>query len=197
MVTTGAARPDPDRLSPGRHAPVTVAEYHSLIDAGSLGEDDRVELLEGEIVEMSPQDKPHARALARLNRILTRAVGDAYVVRPQLPLTFSDSEPEPDLAVVRAADEAAATRHPSTALLVVEIADSSVQRDLERKARVYARAGVPEYWLVQVKLHSVLVLRAPDPGSGTYRDTRAVGLDGSLTAAAFPGPQIAVRTLFD
>jgi Uma2 family endonuclease len=155
VVSTGAARPGPDRLSPGRRARVTVAEYHRQIDAGRLGEDDRVELLEGEIVEMSPQDKPHAWALARLNRILTRAVGDAYVVRPQLPLTFSDSEPEPDLAVVRAEDEAGATRHPATALLVV------------------------------------------DPGSGTYRDIRTAGIDASLTAVAFPGPQIVVRTLFD
>lgn len=197
MVTLGSARSDADRLSPGRRKRVTVAEYHGLLDTGRLAEDDRVELLEGEIVEMSPQDKPHARALARLNRIFTRALGDAFVVRPQLPLTLADSEPEPDLAVVRAEDEAAAPRHPSTALLVVGIADSSVQKDLERKGRIYARADVPEYWLVQVKLRSVLVLRAPDPGSGTYRDVRTLGPDGSLATDAFPGPQIAVHTLFD
>jgi Uma2 family endonuclease len=168
-----------------------------MIEAGILGEDEPVELLEGEVVEMSPQDKPHARALARLNGRFARALGEDYVVRPQLPLTFPDSEPEPDLAIVRAEDEEAAERHPGTALLVVEVADSSMRRDLETKARIYARAGIPECWLVLVRSRSVEVLRDPDRAASSYRARRTAGDDATLTPVAFAGPAVEVRCLFD
>jgi len=197
VVTTGTAKSDAERLSPVRPRRFSVAEYHGIIEAGILGEDEHVELLEGEIVEMSPQDKPHARALARLNRWFTRALGDEYVVRPQLPLTFPESEPEPDLAVVRADDEAAAGRHPRTALLVIEIADTSARHDLEVKARIYATAGIPEHWLVLLRQRAVAVFREGDPSTGSYREEVTAAGEATLTASGFPGPTISVDSLFD
>lgn len=201
MPVLGAQKgaPDTERLSPARHRRFALAEYHKLIAAGILDEDEHVELLEGEIVEMSPQEKPHARALGRLNRWLTRALGDEYVVRPQLPLTLTSaaSEPEPDLAVVRAQDEEAAERHPRTALLVVEVADSSARYDIEAKARIYAKAGIPEYWIALVKPRSLEVLRDPDPAAGIYRVRFTLSGDSSVTPVAFAGPVIPVAAIFD
>lgn len=168
-----------------------------MIDAGILGEDEHVELLEGEIVEMSPQDKPHARATIRLNRLFARALGDEYSVRPQLPLTLADSEPEPDLAIVPAKQEAEATRHPRTALLVIEVADSSARRDFEVKARIYATAGVGEYWLVLVEQRAVAVLRDPDAVAGSYRTHLMVSGDSTVTPVAFAGLTVVVSSLFD
>ena len=168
-----------------------------MIEAHILGEDEHLELLEGEIVQMSPQDKPHARAMGKLNRWFARNLGDEYVVRPQLPLTLSDSEPEPDLAVVRAEEEAAAERHPRTALLVIEVADSSTRRDLEVKARIYAKSGIPEYWLVLVKQRAVEVLTDPDRATGAYRSARRHSDDSTVVPAAFASLVIPVATLFD
>ena len=174
-----------------------------MIDAGILDEDEHVELLEGEIVEMSPQEKPHARATTRLNRWLTRALGDEYMVRVQMPLTLRRSEPEPDLAVVRAIDEASARRHPTTALLVVEVADSSARYNLEVKARIYARARIPEYWLVLVlvlvlvRRRVVEVLTSPDPKRGVYRKRVTLSEGEALRPGTLPGLSLAVLSLFD
>ena len=197
MLGARAAETDTERVSPVRQRRFTLAEYHKMIEAGILGEDEHLELLEGEIVQISPQDKPHARALTKLTRWFVRSLGDEYAVRPQLPLTLADSEPEPDLAVVRAEEDAAAERHPRTALLVIEVADSSVRRDLEVKARIYARAGIPEYWLVLVKQRAIEVLRDPDPAAAAYRSVRSHSMDSNVTPAAFSGPTIPVASLFD
>jgi Uma2 family endonuclease len=168
-----------------------------MIETGILGEDEHVELLEGEIVQMSPQEKPHARAIAKLNRWFVQGVGDEYVIRPQLPLTLPDSEPEPDLAVVRADDENTAARHPRTALLVIEIADSSARHDLEVKSQIYVRAGIPEYWLVLVKQRVVEVLRDPDPATRSYQNRLTVSGGATVTPMAFAGPAISLLALFD
>jgi Uma2 family endonuclease len=188
---------EPDRLSPVRHRRFSVAEYHRMIDMGILNEDEHVELLEGEIVQMPPMEKPHARATTKLDRRLQRALSDHYVVRVQMPLTLRDSEPEPDVAVVLAKDEDTAPRHPSRALLVVEVADSSVRYDLAIKSRIYAKAGIPEYWLVVVRKKAVEVLRDPDPRKGVYRTRQTVGRSGRVTPLAFPRIGISVRSLFD
>ena len=164
-----------------------------MIEAGILGEDEHVELLEGEIVQMSPQEPPHARA----TRLFNRSLGDQYIVRPQLPLTLRDSEPEPDLAIVRAADEASARRHPEGALLVVEVANSSVRCDLNVKARVYARARIPEYWLVVVRKRLVEVLRDPDPKTGVYRTHFTASLKDTVTPQKVRRVKLEVRSLFD
>lgn len=182
----------------GRQRRITVDEYHRMIAAGILGEDEHVQLIAGTLVAMTPQGGPHARVIQRLNRLLVRAVGDELVVRPQLPLTLvDDSEPEPDLAVVRAQDAESGERHPRTALLVVEVAGESLPLDRQAKAVLYARAGIPEYWIVNLGESTVEVRREPDPASGTYR-TRTVARGGeTLIAGTVPGLAVAVADLFD
>jgi Uma2 family endonuclease len=199
VSTTGtrATEPVTERLSLVRNRLFTVGEYHKMMEAGILGEDEHVELLEGEVVQMSPQEKPHARAIGKLTRWFAQGVGDEYVVRPQLPLTLPDSEPEPDLAIVRADDEAVADRHPRTALLVIEIADSSARRDLAVKSQIYAKAGIPEYWIVLVKQRAVEVLRDPDPTARSYRSRLTVSGDATVTPTAFAGPAVSIPALFD
>lgn len=182
----------------GRQRRITVDEYHRMIAAGILSEDEHVQLIAGTLVAMTPQGGPHARVIQRLNRLLVRAVGDDLVVRPQLPLTLvDDSEPEPDLAVVRARDAESGERHPRTALLVVEVAGESLPLDRQAKAVLYARAGIPEYWIVNLGESTVEVRREPDPASGTYR-TRTVARGGeTLIAGSVPGLSVAVADLFD
>jgi Uma2 family endonuclease len=182
----------------GRQRRITVDEYHRMIAAGILCEGEHVQLISGTLVAMTPQGAPHARVIQRLNRLLVRAVGDDLVVRPQLPLMLvDDSEPEPDLAVVRARDAESGERHPRTALLVVEVAGESLPLDRQAKAVLYARAGIPEYWIVNLAESSVEVRREPDPASGSYR-TKAVARSGdTLVAASLPGLSIGVADLLD
>lgn len=166
-----------------------------MIDAGILGEDDRVEMLHGILVSMSPQSEPHAHAVQTLNRWLVRACSDDLVVRPQLPLTLGDSEPEPDLAIVHAKDLRRG-EHPSTALLVIEIAGDSLRKDRTVKAALYARAGISEYWIIDLAGRRVHVSRDPDANAGTYR-TQAVILDSGVLSPAFqPNTTLRASELF-
>ena len=101
------------------------------------------------------------------------------------------------MAVVRADDEDAAARHPRTALLVIEIADSSARHDLEVKSQIYARAGIPQYWLVLAKQRVVEVLRDPDPATRSYQNRLTVSGGATVTPMAFAGPAISLLALFD
>jgi Uma2 family endonuclease len=172
----------------------SLEEYHRMIAAGVLDEDDRVELLEGIVVAMSPQDPPHATVVALLNRLLVRALGDELEVRPQLPLTLARSEPEPDLAVVDR--RRSYQRHPDTALLVIEVADSTLAKD-RLKARVYAEAAVTEYWIVNLVDRCVEVMRRPDPRLGSYQDAARALPGERLAASSLPGVVVDVTALFD
>ena len=175
----------------------SVAEYHRLVEAGVLDEDDRVALLEGVIVEVRPQSERHARVIQRLTALLVRAADDRLVVRPQLPLTLPDSEPEPDLAVVRTADAASPDDHPTRALLVVETSSASLAHDRTVKARIYARAGIPEYWLVNLGERCVEVHRDPDTATTRYRRISRLAAVDSLGSLAIPGLTLEVGALFD
>jgi Uma2 family endonuclease len=186
--TTALLLESPRRLS--------VDEYHRMIEAGILDEDERLELLEGVIVAMSPQDEPHAWPIQRLTRILTRVLRDEYDVRVQLPLTLGRSnEPEPDLAVVRAGPRTKG-RHPRTALLVIEVAKDSLRKDRTVKAALYARFRVPEYWVVNIEAEAVEVFTEPRPRSGVYGRARAVGKGETLISESLPEVSVPVRTLF-
>ncbi|MGM0576181.1 MAG: Uma2 family endonuclease [Myxococcota bacterium] len=179
-----------------RKRPLSVDEYHRMVEAGVLSPDERVELIEGELFEMSPHGPPHASILALLNQSLVRQTPEGWTVRPQLPLTVDDhSEPEPDLAVV--ADDAADWRevHPATAALVVEVADSSLALDRD-KARLYARAGVGEYWLVDVAGRAVEVYRDPDPKAERYRTMETLSPGDTLQPRGLPRVSIAVTDMF-
>jgi Uma2 family endonuclease len=173
-----------------------VDEYHRMIEAGIFDEDERVELLHGILVTMSPQGPRHAHIVARLDRALQRALGDDYWVRVQLPLTLSgESEPEPDLAVVPA-EATAPDRHPDRALLVIEVAACSARKDRGVKAEIYARAAVPEYWIVNVDTQEIEVHRDPDAGAGRFRTISTVSSGGSVSPVHVPGFTIQVHELF-
>ncbi|WP_224363787.1 Uma2 family endonuclease [Hyalangium versicolor] len=174
----------------------TVDAYHRMLETGILDEDDHVELLEGVIVEMSPQGKAHAGVIVRLTRLLVLSLGESFDVRPQLPLTLDEqSEPEPDLAVVPAGAEGSA-EHPSHALLVVEVANASLARDREVKARLYARASIPEYWLVDVGRKSIEVYRDPDATQGRYRSREVRSGGEVLECRALPGVSLPLLRIF-
>lgn len=174
--------------------PISVADYHHMLDAGILDEGERVELLEGVIIKMSPQKRRHARVIQWLNRQLVTTLGDGYAVLPQLPLALGEwSEPEPDLAVTRAEDAASADEHPTTALLVVEVAQASLRRDRAIKGAIYARFGIPEYWIVNLEAECVEV--HCEPRNEGYAVTRVVPRGERLTCNALPGLSLAVSDL--
>jgi Uma2 family endonuclease len=173
---------------------LTVEEYHRMIEAGILDEDERLELLEGVIVAMSPQKDRHAWPVELLTRLLVEALGDAYRVRAQLPLSLdANNEPEPDLAVVRAGRRVKG-RHPATAALVIEVADDSLRRDRGVKAALYARHRIPEYWIVDLQGEIVEVLSRPRAGS--YSQKRTVSVRGVLVSETLPQVSVRVRDLF-
>ena len=188
--------PDPRiALLMERQRQLTVDEYHRMIDAGILTEDDRVELIHGVLVARSPQKGPHARIIQRATGLLVRALGEAFDVRVQLPLTLSDSEPEPDFAVVPHGDEGAGDWHPRTALLVIEVARSSERYDRLVKAPLYAQAGVPEYWIVDLNARQIHVMRTPDPTTGEYHAVTHARPGDVLAPTAFPNVRFEVADL--
>jgi Uma2 family endonuclease len=163
-----------------RTRPLRRSDYAILIDQGALGEDDRVQLLEGQLVELRPQEPPHARVVEMLTRRLARELPDDVRLLVQLPFAAGElSEPEPDVALVPS-DEPW-DRHPERALLVIEVADSSLALDLGRKARIYAEADVPRYWVIDLKGGVVHV--HTDPAPGGYRTVERRGADEVLDAA--------------
>jgi Uma2 family endonuclease len=155
----GLAMLDPEALRPERPRPLKRVEFERLIDAGAFG-DERLELLYGQIVAMSPQSPLHVRVTARIGALLIKALDDEFEVIQQSGLqSWELSRPEPDVSVVPKRD----FRDPITdALLVVEVADSSLRKDKELKLPLYAEASIPSYWLVDLKKLVVEVHTQPD-----------------------------------
>lgn len=153
----------------------TVDEYHRMAEAGLFGEDDRVELLEGEVVETAPIGSRHAACVRRLNRAFGQRLGSRVIVAVQDPVRLGErSEPQPDVALLRLRADDYAARHPAPEdlMLVVEVADTSRVWDREHKVPLYAAAGVSGIWLVDVLAEEIEVFRRPDDGA--YRDVRVV-----------------------
>jgi Uma2 family endonuclease len=143
----------------------TRAEYDRLIEIGFLPPGERVELLDGQLAVHEPQSERHAAAIRRVARALRHALGEGWQVDSQLPIALDDmSEPEPDISVVPRVPDDYAAGHPTRPLLVIEIADSSYRIDHGYKSALYARAGIPEYWLVDLACDRVEIHR--DPASG-------------------------------
>jgi Uma2 family endonuclease len=183
-------------LDPRQGYRLPVSRYHKMIDAGLFDEDDKIELVEGVLVEMSPQEPPHAAVIDYLTVLLARALApDLYRIRAQLPLTLARSEPEPDLAVTDRRRRW--QRHPETALLVVEVAGSSLRFDRDIKAPIYAEASVEEYWIVEVERQSVHVFTQPDVAARAYGSMQTMRPGDRLRPASLPGIEIAVSALFD
>jgi Uma2 family endonuclease len=180
----------------GRHG-ITVDEYHRMIEAGTLSEDEHVQLIGGAVVAMTPQGPAHALVIQNFNRLVAQGLAADLALRPQLPLTLrEDSEPEPDLAVVRLADARSREHHPRTALLVVEVAGDSLRLDRQTKAALYARAGIPEYWIVNLAESTVEVHRDPDAETGAYRAKGVVSSESTLASMSVPGLRIDVADIF-
>jgi len=170
------------------------ADYERLVSAGVFGPSDRVELLEGEIIERTPEKSRHAAAIDLVAEALRRAFGPAYTIRIQHPLAVSESsEPEPDVAVVPGSARDYVEEHPRTAALVVEVADTSLEYDRSRKSRVYAEAGLAEYWIANV-VGAVLEVHR-DPAPAGYRSVSRLGAGQTIAPLAAPGAQVAVADL--
>lgn len=170
----------------------TVAEYEAMGAAGLFHPDQRLELIEGEVVEMAPIGPPHAGVVNRLNRILGRAVGDRAIVSVQSPMRLSDiSEPQPDVLVLAPRLDFYGLRHPfpDDVLLAIEVADTTLRWDRTTKALLYARGGVPELWVVDVNGRTVEV--STSPGSDGYADTRRAGVEDMIALSGLEG--VAVR----
>jgi Uma2 family endonuclease len=172
----------------------TRDEYERMAAEGFFAPDARVELIDGIVYDTSPQNSPHTTCLHLALRILTLRFPDAYV-RVQSPLALGDdSEPEPDLAVVQGTVVDYAVEHPTTALLVVEVADSSLAHDKNLKIPLYARCGIPEAWLLNIPGKTLEVYR--DPGKGRYRSHQILRTDETVSPLARPEARIAVSDLF-
>jgi Uma2 family endonuclease len=172
----------------------TVAEYHQMIAAGLLV-DRRVELLNGQIIEMSPEGPEHRYQCSSLGDRLRVLLRDRAWISEAHPITLDDSEPEPDLAIVRLPQSAFRDRHPGPADLfwVIEIARSTLATDLTHKRDLYARVGIPEYWVVDLVNRRVVVFRQPE--AGCYSQAETVS-DRPIAPLAFPDCAIDLAQLF-
>jgi Uma2 family endonuclease len=173
-----------------------VREYHRMVEAGVFDEDEGVELLEGVIVRMSPQGADHAIVVERLNDPLFVQLPSDCVVRCQLPLSLSDEdEPEPDVAVLARDTPRSRKAQPTTARLVFEVAGESLRKDREVKGPLYARAGIPEYVIVNLAEETLEVHRDPDPPAGRYRTVSTLDKDGVYGSTSVPGLSFRVADL--
>lgn len=166
---------------------LTSRSYFRLVEQGLVSADDRVELLDGILVSMPPQAPPHAAAVRRANRVLSAALGDRAVISSQLPfLADTSSVPEPDFAVLPGRESDYFEHHPTSALLIVEVADSTLAQDRLTKSRIYAGAMVPEYWIVNLREGLVEWQADPDAQLRVYRRSGACGQGDRLPLLAFP-----------
>ena len=164
-----------------------------MAEVGILADDMRFELLDGEIVEVSPPGNRHAAAVSRLIALFAPAASRRVIVRVQDPVLLDDfSAPQPDLALVRYVEDFHEGAHPSAddVLLAVEVADSSLRIDVVRKARLYAAAGVREYWVVDLVRERILVHTGP--GRHGYSNVHSLARGEVVSTGALPGEQWAV-----
>ncbi len=165
----------------------TIEEYHRMGQAGILAEDARVELIEGEVVEMVPIGSHHAACVARLTHVFTLSLGNRVIVWVQSPVRLvPHSEPQPDLTLLRARPDFYAKAHPGPedVLLLVEVADTTADLDRNVKVPLYAQARIPEVWLVDLTGECIEVFRRPTPQG--YRDISQARRGQRLTLEAFP-----------
>ena len=167
---------------------LTVDEYHRMVEVGILHPDEKVELIAGQIIsKMSPQGSPHAAAITRIHRLFGKSLDDKVLVRLQLPVILNNfSEPEPDIALVKANLLDYDDHHPTAedVYLIVEIADSTLKSDQEVKGKDYARSRIEDYWVLDVNNRQLYVYRQPtDEG---YQSEVILGEDDSIFPIQFP-----------
>jgi Uma2 family endonuclease len=184
---------------------LTVEQWHQMIASGTLTDDDPVELIEGVMVFKMPRHPPHILATKRLDLLISQLLPDGWSYRRQEPLTLDDSEPEPDGAVVEGSDESFANRLPEghEIAVVIEVSDATLARDRGMKLRIYARAGIPVYWIVnlierRIEVYSEPQASLPEPAYAKTRifapgEAVEVVLKGQIigtvaVSAVLPGP---------
>jgi Uma2 family endonuclease len=177
------------------HHKFTGEEYAQMIATGIIAEDDRVELIRGEIITMNPIGPSHAYIVAVLNRILGRQVSDDVLIAVQNPIWLpDDSQTQPDLALVAFRDYMQTLPTPAEVLLVIEVADSSLAYDKQIKLPLYAAAGIPEAWLVDLAARRIE--RHTEPRADGYATRLPIVRGGTVTSTTVPGIAIALDTLF-
>ena len=187
---------DPALPTPAADTRTTIEQFFGLVDHGLIEPDDRVELLEGVVVAMAPRNPPHDGSTGRVANTLRRAVRDRALVREEKALVLgAHSAPEPDVAVVPLDPYDYTDAHPTTALLVVEVADSSLPQDRLSKSRIYAGAGIPEYWIVNLRENTVEVRRSPNAMTRTYATLTIVTAPSRLDLVALRGVVVLVEDL--
>ncbi len=179
------------------HWRFSVDDYERMAETGILHEDDRVELIDGEIILMPPIGSPHGGRVNRLNRILSAAVGERAIVAPQNPIVLGHrSEPEPDLALLRPRLDFYADAHPRACdlLLLIEVAETSLSYDLDVKVPLYASHQVPEVWVVDIPHRRVL--RFSEPRAGLYHQQGPIDLSAPVALPGLAGCMVDLGALF-
>jgi Uma2 family endonuclease len=179
----------------------TRKAYDRAVEAGVFGPDERLELIEGEIVCKVTMNTPRATGIRLVEKYLSRAFTEGFDIRSQLPFALDDSsEPEPDIAVVPGSPRDYELEHPTKAVLIVEVSDSTLASDRARKAGLYARAGIPEYWILNVSERRLEVYLQPAPLSGSedrhgYLAVKSYTETESISPQASPHAEITVSDL--
>ena len=174
----------------------TVDEYHRMGDLGILPETGRFELIRGEIIEMPVPGSRHAGRVKRLNRLFTSRLGESVIVSIQDPVGIDlFSEPVPDAALLKPRADFYTESHPmpGDVLLIVEVSDSTAKYDSTVKASLYAEAGIPEYWILNVK-QDVLVIHS-EPADGTYRQVRVAHREDTVSLQKLPNISFPVEEI--
>jgi Uma2 family endonuclease len=173
----------------------TADEYERLVELGIFGEDERLELIDGDIVEMAPIGHRHAACASNLHALFCAGLGPRAFVWGNGPARVAiGSVPQPDLALLRPRSYQTGAPRPDDVLLIVEAAESSLRYDRTVKLRLYARAGIAEYWIVDVAGGAIESYRSPE--GETYRERRRFGRGESLAPAAFPDVVVSVDDVF-
>ncbi|MBE9206396.1 Uma2 family endonuclease [Nostoc sp. LEGE 06077] len=175
----------------------TVQQYHKMIESGVLTEDDRVQLIRGEIIEMSPIGTKHAACVKCLNKLLSSKLRDRVLIAIQDPVELSDnSQPQPDVALLKPRDDfyAAAHPQPQDIFLLIEVADSTIIYDREEKIPLYAEANIIAVWLVDINEQVVEVYQ--QPSATEYQDIQKFSGGESLSIPGFPDVTITVNEIF-
>ena len=165
----------------------TISQYHQMSEAGILSENDKVELINGEIIEMSPIGRRHAACVDRINRLFNNILGIKVIVRVQNPILLNNlSEPEPDIALLKPRTDFYESGHPQPQdiFLLIEVADSSIEYDRDVKIPLYASSGITEVWLVDIYQQVIIVYRYPSENG--YSDIQILSRGEKLSILAFP-----------
>jgi Uma2 family endonuclease len=168
-----------------------------MVDAGVFGERERLELIDGVLCRMSPQSVLYARLIQMFSRLLFPQLSAQYLLRVQLPLQLGElSVPEPDLAIVSQEEGTRRDSHPRSAMLIIEVASSSLREDRTTKGALYARHGIAEFWLVDAERQRVEVYRQPDADSAAYAEHTTAQAGDVLTSQAVPGLRVPLDSVW-